>query len=318
MKVAAISFTDNGAKLIEEIKNRCSDPELITGPDVRECFEKRLPILFVGACGIAVRLIAPHLKDKLTDPPVLVMDEAGGYIIPILSGHVGGANDLARKLAEVTGATPVITTATDVNQTFAIDEFAMENHLTIQNKDRIKTVSGKVLKGEPIRISIEGFPPGEDVDVVIGDRRESEETVAKDILAKALWLTPKHYVIGIGCRKGKTCPEIEAPVQQALESLGITYDDIYAFGSIDLKAEEEGLLDFSRIHRIPFVTFPAELLEQAVGDFTPSEFVKETTGVDNVCERAAALLAGNRGTPVLKKLAENGVTVAIYRRKQEF
>ena len=112
-------------------------------------------LLFIGACGIAVRAIAPWVANKLNDSPVLVMDELGTYVIPILSGHVGGANELAVKIGEMTGSIPVITTATDLNKSFAVDIFAKKNYLYIENKDGIAKVSSKVLRGEKISIAIE-------------------------------------------------------------------------------------------------------------------------------------------------------------------
>ena len=114
-------------------------------------------LLFIGACGIAVRAIAPWVTNKLYDSPVLVMDEMGTYVIPILSGHVGGANEIAVKIAEMTGSIPVITTATDINGRFAVDIFAKKNYLYIENKDGIAKVSSKVLRGEKISIAVE--PP---------------------------------------------------------------------------------------------------------------------------------------------------------------
>lgn len=114
-------------------------------------------LLFIGACGIAVRAIAPWVTNKLYDSPVLVMDEMGTYVIPILSGHVGGANEIAVKIAEMTDSIPVITTATDINGRFAVDIFAKKNYLCIENKDGIAKVSSKVLRGEKISIAIE--PP---------------------------------------------------------------------------------------------------------------------------------------------------------------
>ncbi len=313
MKIAAISFSDTGARLIKSIKNSMEKmgitPEVYGKSEhssiVERCFSDGTPLLFVGACGIAVRLIAPFVKDKLTDPPVLVMDEGGKNIVPILSGHVGGANELALLIGEATGAEPVITTATDVNNAFSIDSFAKENHLTINNKEAIKAVSSKVLKGEPIRIQVLSDLLEKAPDVEIGLDQKSD---------RSLFLSPKRYVFGIGCKKGKSFSEIEERVEKAIRELSLDYSDIYAFGSIDLKADEEGLILFSQKHRIPFVTFSPDLLMKAKGDFSSSDFVKEKTGVDNVCERAAVLLTNNRGDLIMKKRAGNGVTVAVARR----
>lgn len=326
MKLVAICFSKNGTELLKRLKDCLKGDEVLclckmsgdidedsgiqaitgeTADIVRDCFDNQTPLIFAGACGIAVRLIAPFITDKLHDIPVIVMDELGQNVIPILSGHVGGANELSERIANVLGAKAIVTTATDINKTFSVDSFAMENRLKINNKDGIKDVSGKVLRGEPIRISIEEFPPENGADVVI-----SENSISRDYL----WLSPKKYVLGIGCKRGKTREEIENAVKEALFKLDIDYDDIYAFASIDKKADEKGLLDLSAFHRIPFVTFSAEILQKVEGDFESSDFVKDTVGVDNVCERAAILLTGGKGELVLRKQARDGVTVAIARR----
>ena len=120
-----------------------------------EQMNKRRSLLFIGACGIAVRAIAPFLTDKLNDVPVLVMDEQGRFVIPVLAGHVGGANELAVSLAERMGSTPVITTATDLNHCFAVDLFARRNALHIVNKDGIAKVSSRILAGEEVTMAVE-------------------------------------------------------------------------------------------------------------------------------------------------------------------
>ena len=120
-----------------------------------EQMKKRRSLLFIGACGIAVRAIAPFLTDKLNDVPVLVMDEQGRFVIPVLAGHVGGANELAVSLAERMGSTPVITTATDLNHCFAVDLFARRNALHIVNKDGIAKVSSHILAGEEVTMAVE-------------------------------------------------------------------------------------------------------------------------------------------------------------------
>lgn len=248
-------------------------------------------IVFVGACGIAVRMIAPFVRDKLTDSPVIVMDEMGQFVIPILSGHVGGANALAMRLAGVVGAVPVLTTATDVNQTFAADVFAKQQRLTIQNKEGIARVSSKILAGKM-------------ADIVIAT---DEKALSHGILR----LKPKEYTLGIGCRRGKSYAEIRDFVDKRLKMLGITMRDVNAVASIDRKRDEEGIIRLANANRIPFLTFSAEQLNHISGDFTPSEFVNSQVGVDNVCERAAMAAAGDQAKLVLPKTAENGMTLAV-------
>ncbi len=132
---------------------------------VKEAFQEKEAILFVGAAGIAVRLIAPWVQDKLKDPAVLVIDEQGRYAIPILSGHVGGCNELAETAAQILGAEPVITTATDLRQAFAVDVFAAENELVISDRELAKQISAAELRGEKIGFfsdyPVDGIVPAE-------------------------------------------------------------------------------------------------------------------------------------------------------------
>ena len=285
--------------------------------------EQKNALIFIGACGIAVRAIAPNIVSKLEDSPVIVMDEMGHYVIPVLSGHFGGANALAVLIAEKSGAPPVITTATDVNHKFAVDVFAKANDLFIENKEGIAKVSSKVLRGEMIKIAIEEghwaeknkvpkaislvtYPPEEVVDVVI--------TSENKVFDAALTLRPKEYVIGAGCRKGKNYSELEQFITETLAKAGITVHQVYALASIDVKAKEAAMIQWSQVHKAPFITYSKEQLEEVEGDFMESEFVKKTVGVGNVCERAALKAAGLNGKLIFEKYAEDGMTLAIAKR----
>lgn len=280
-------------------------------------------LLFIGACGIAVRAIAPWVVNKLYDSPVLVMDELGTYVIPILSGHVGGANEIAVKIAEMTGSIPVITTATDLNKSFAVDIFAKKNYLYIENKNGIAKVSSKVLRGEKINIAIEShgyghdsrfanqikivdFPPKQPVDVII--------TTGNCGYNADLVLRPREYVLGMGCKRDKEPEKIAGYVDQTLTALGISKNQVYAICSIDKKRDEAGFLQWSSLERIPFITYSAEELEDVEGDFEVSQFVKSQVGVDNVCERAALKGCGEGGELVYRKHASDGMTIAVAKR----
>lgn len=289
--------------------------------------EDRKALVFIGACGIAVRAIAAHITDKFHDSPVLVMDEQGSFVIPILSGHMGGANELAVLLAEKLGAAPVITTATDLNQRFAVDLFARKNHLWIENKDGIARTSAKALAGKKMTISIQGnrvreadqaameakrlqlvpYPPAVQVDILI--------TSEKPIVPAGILLRPKTYVLGIGCKKGKEADRIADFAERMLQELGIRPEQVYALASIDRKAEEAGILAWSRRHRIPFFTFSQEELERVEGEFHESEFVRSAVGIGNVCERAALAACGSGGILIREKYAEDGMTLAAAKRE---
>lgn len=295
---------------------------------VRDCFAWHLPILFIGACGIAVRAIAPHVQDKLSDSAVLVMDEKGEFVIPILSGHAGGANSIARKIAARTGARPVITTATDVEGLFSVDVFAVQNGLRIWNREGIRKVSSKLLAGEKVTIAWEEdilcedkvLPKGlekvafsenyVDVRIVTKQTEALYETEPK---GQALLLVAKDLAIGMGCKKGKSTEELRSFLLWHLPKHWER--DAFAIASIDLKAKEEGLGMVSSFYHLPFLVYSAEELKRVPGTFSESEFVRETTGVGNVCERAALCAAGDGGELITRKTAGDGITLAVARRK---
>ena len=293
MNISIITFTENGTKLAEKIRQafvsakteEAKNLGLSLSDWTRQQFAEKNAIVVIGACGIAVRMIAPFVAD--------VADEAGTFVIPLLSGHMGGANELAEQIARQIGGIPVITTATDVNHTFSVDLFAKKCGLSIYNREGIAKVSAKILDGKT-------------PDIVIS----SEKT---DLEQGVLGLQPREYILGIGCRRGKSFEELDAFIQKWLDHAGIEKRLVRAAASIDLKKEEKGLLRWCMANRIPFLTYSAEELKQVKGDFQESSFVKEKTGVDNVCERAAMKAANEEGTFILRKQAENGMTIAIVK-----
>ena len=281
-------------------------------------------IIFIGACGIAVRAIAPWVKDKFEDVPVLVMDELSGVIIPILSGHLGGANRLAMMIAGEMDLQPVITTATDLHRKFAVDLFAADNDLKIENREGIAAVSAKILAGEDVTFSIEG-DVGSDYLTVLKQLKmiPYEKNQNTDILIStqndrkngSIVLRPKEYVVGIGCKRGTSFEKLDGFIKEVFEENGLDSGLICAVASIDLKRKEEGIHQISKRRKIPFVMLPAETLESIKGDFSSSEFVEKTVGVDNVCERSAMAVAGEGGELIVSKTAKDGMTIAVAKRK---
>lgn len=328
IKTAVICFTGKGLKLAKNIKHNAENEQyefelygkfegLEEYPKVEvplsewtlEKQKNKYGLVFIGAMGIAVRAIASGLESKLSDAPVVVVDELGLNVIPIVGGHVGGANELAIHIAEAIGARPVITTATDLEGSFSVDLFAKENNLSIYNKDGIAKVSSKALEGKPVRICIENFPPNNhEADVIIS----GDEAIKNRLPGTAdILLCPKKYAVGIGCKKGTSYDDLRAYFDKVIKDNGVSLNEVGAIASIDLKENEEGIIELCRYLRIPFITFTAVLLSQAKGEYEESDFVKETVGVGNVCERAAMLLTGNRGKIIQKKISENGMTIAI-------
>ncbi len=307
---------------------------------VGEWFQKADALLFISALGIAVRSIAPFLEHKSKDPAVLVMDESGKFCISLLSGHAGGANELTDKVAKQMGAIPVITTATDREGKFAVDEFARKNRLLVTDWELAKRCSVGILEGEMLgfftEIPIHGKAPKElfyreltyenalNVGEVLECKNSAGDLIKRGVLIsyrewetlpfpETLQLIPQSVIAGIGCRKGVSQEQIGEAVEHCLREEKICRESLAALASIDLKKEEQGILAYCHSRELPFFTYTAEELELVEGDFSESEFVARITGVSNVCERSASLASGGR--LICKKRVYDGVTVALAKKK---
>lgn len=347
MRISIISFTGRGIKLSYRLQ------ELLEGKHQVRLYTKKKPegdsvlakedcpyveenlaawtgrqfaeqdgLIFIGAAGIAVRAVAPYVRDKLKDPAVLVLDEADAFVIPILSGHYGGANELAEYMAGRLGAIPVITTATDQNRLFAADVFAAKNGLKILNREGIAAISSAILDRRRVTMQCGGEITGSVPEELRLLPLQSEEI--PDILVSAfvqkeqhalLQLCPAAYTVGIGCRRGKSCTELKAVVEKQLAGLGIHSRAIHCIASVAHKSREAGLLELAEEYGVPFWTYSPEELMAVKGVFSASDFVRQSVGVDNVCERAALAAAGEGGSLLVKKQAEHGITVAVAQRK---
>lgn len=317
MNLAYLSFTEKGEALANRLKDalggaaaRCN-AALPLAVWTAENFESKDGLVFVGAAGIAVRAIAPHVASKTTDPAVVVVDECAGYAVPLLSGHLGGANDLARKIASVCGAIPVITTATDANGAFAVDEWAKRQNCVVRNPEKIKKVSAKILAGGTVQVKSR-WPIAGEIPKQVKLTKEESCDVKLDLCAEskdALCLIPRIAVLGVGCKKGVSRQTLEDVLCGMLDKTGLDSHAIVSVASIDLKKEEPGLIAFCAAHGWPFLTYSAKQLQAVQGSFTSSDFVQSITGVDNVCERSAMLAAG--GTLYQQKNAGSGVTMAL-------
>lgn len=321
MSCAYLAFTDRGLALAHRLAqaqpgtvDRCGKDGVRLADWTSRNFARCNALVFVGAVGIAVRAIAPHCRSKATDPAVVVVDEAGQFAIPVLSGHLGGANALARALATACGAVPVITTATDVRGVFAVDEWAKQAGCTVLEPERIKKVSGRLLAGEPVgfwsEFPVNGTPPAGVSPAPSQQQADFALTLFPQ--GEGLHLVPVIGVLGVGCRRGTTAQQLEAAFAAFCARCALSPRCICAAASIDLKQNEAGLLEFCAAHRWAVSFYSAGQLKAVPGSFTPSAFVCSVTGVDNVCERAAALAA--RGTIRIPKQAADGVTFALALR----
>jgi len=329
MKVAVFAYSRQGCKTARKVMGyfagdevRAYTMERFEEPDFGAIERPSKPfyepifawadaMVFVGAVGIAVREIAPFIRSKLTDPAVVSMDELGHYVIPLLSGHIGGANDLALSLAEVVEGTPVVTTATDINKKFSVDAWAARKGLAITNLNIAKSVSAEILE-RPVPVKSD-FPIVTELPngVVAADSGNIGIYIScskEKPFEETLLLVPPVLHLGIGCRRGTPVEKFREAVDSVLKEYNIHPKAIKQVTSIDIKSNEEGLLEFCKERNLPAVFYTAEQLWEVPGEFTPSQCVLRFTGVDNVCERSSMIGAEKL---LVKKTIRNGVTVAI-------
>ena len=294
--IALTAFTERGKELAMTLAaalgGHVREKDRPLADWTAESFLSRETLVFVGAVGIAVRSIAPYIRSKASDPAVICVDETGRFVVPILSGHLGGANALAKQIAALTGGEAVITTATDLNGRFAVDLWAKAQDDVIVSYRR----------REPLN-HCHCEPVTDVTDVAI---RPPE----------ALQLVPRVLTLGVGCRRGTDVDTLEAAFRQFCSERGIVPEAIECACSIDLKQNEAGLLAFCEAHGWPLHFYSAQELRGAPGDYTASAFVESVTGVDNVCERAAVRSAGE--SLVEKKYALGGVTFALAERQRDY
>jgi len=337
MKIALISFSRTGFDLGEYIRAGLCDngheaaaytkskyvKEAISEPLsiwTKKQFKEADAIIYIGACGIAVRTIAPFLKNKEKDPGVVVIDEQGKFTISLLSGHIGSANRLTHEISKIINAAAVITTATDISNTFAVDVFAGENDLFISDMKLAKEVSAALLAGEAVGL-LSDFPIEGEVPEELGIVRKNKEnlpklgiyisaSLANQPFVQTLYLVPRVITVGIGCKKGVNKEAIQNAVKKVCDDLQIPLPALEQVASIDIKKEEPGIAAYCFENKLPFVTYSKEELEGIEGDFTKSKFVESRVGVDNVCERAAVKGSGY-GRLMQGKQAKDGVTAAL-------
>lgn len=288
MRIAIITLTTPGKILAEKIGGQifCMGRDFSNLKNfVTEIFNKFDAIIFICASGIAVRMIAPHIVSKLSDPAIIVIDERGKNVISLLSGHIGGANNLATEIAEKISANPVITTATDVEQKISADTFANNFGLIPESKEMIKKINSAILRGEEIFITA-------------GDYK--------------MKLLAKNLIAGIGCRRGISSEKIFTALEKSCAEINQPVERIKILASVDIKSDEVGLLECAKKISCEVKFFGVNELQKKISEYKliESDFVRKKIGAGNVCE-AAALCCVEHGKFALTKKIFDGVTVAL-------
>lgn len=343
-KIAVFALTKNGIKLGKTLSRKIDNTFLFCNSkgfksSVQKAFNRFDGLIFIMAAGIVVRTIAPFLKNKAVDPAVVVMDEKGRHVISLLSGHLGGANKLAKKTANAVGAKPVITTATDVNNLPCIEALAERFNLAIGDVKKLKKINSAIVNSRMVAFIDENEKRLEKIKGVVGPRGQgfrfcksiskagqfkadvnviiSHASRPRYIHSRAgitrhgfLLLHPKDLAVGIGCDRGVTSKEVEEALQTVLKRKGLSFLSVRNLASIDVKKNEKGLLRFAKKHSLKIDFYSKEQLAKMPLPSGFSEFVMGRVGVGGVCEPAALKSAGTKEI-LVKKQKSGRVTIAV-------
>jgi len=347
MKIVIITITRNGARLGAKPKSGFTESELYALPkylgtagsgsvpiegDLVSLFSRLWEqidgFICIMATGIVIRSVAPLLKDKTSDPAVVVVDDAGKFAISLLSGHLGGANELAERCAFMLGARAVITTATDANGLPSFDMLAKENGWIIEDISRVKILNSLLLDDEKIAVVddsglVRSFFHGQGRlqfhdSFVAGLRSEAKgflfvtnSLVPPQLRSETLLvLRPKNLVLGIGCNSGTAADEIEGVVLSNLKRLFLSPASIAAIATAEAKKDEAGLIEAAERFAVPLTCYGSQELNEVDVPSPPSDHALAAIGATGVAE-PAALLASGGGELILKKIKSGNVTLAV-------
>ncbi len=289
-------------------------------------------IVLFFALGAAVRLIAPLLQDKHSDPGVVVIDDVGRFAISVVSGHAGGANDLTRHCAHLLGAVPVVTTASDVHNTLAVDLLGDTMGWHRENSSQVTAVSAAIVNGEPVAILQEaGQRDWWDTSSQSDDAKRRGECLVSDCIksySAPTWprnlvpvkeglptivYRPPSLVLGVGCRRGVSFAALDLFTKTTVKAHHLSFQSITVLASADIKADEGALQMLAQHYSWRFETHTVEALKTVTAIATPSERVQRLIGTPSVSE-AAALLSSHNGQLVVCKQKGEAMTLAVARR----
>ena len=320
MKVGILAITEGGRKLAEKLAGELETAEFLAvdGGIARtlvKVWQRYDAFICIMATGIVVRTIAPLIKDKATDPCVLVMDEQGQHVISLLSGHLGGGNELAKLVAHLIGGTAVITTASDVLGLTSLDLWLREQQLVIENKEHLTGTSARLVNKGYLRLYFEGgvddaLPEG----LVLADRSENADIIVSNTTGwpdDVLLCRPKNLVVGVGCNRGAQVNEFEKALADLFTEVQLSPLSIRNLASIDLKKDEDGLLAFAADRGWQIDFFDKHQLNSVEG-VTISPAAMKAVGAAGVAEPAALLSAQSNELLVRKRKWQN-ITMAVAR-----
>ena len=349
-KIAILSITNNGRELalrIKEIMKNVdvffikkdtdykSDEVTVVNKGLKEfipqIFDKYDYLIFIMATGIVVRTIAPLIISKFSDPAILVMDEKGNNIISLLSGHMGGANEMTLYMSDLINSHPVITTATDVNKKSSLDMIAKKLNGHIDDfRDNVLKINSMLVNNEEVHLYIDGnykinhqgftlYDEKTDLDkvrnlVVVTNKKDINKILNKNIEnlnEKIIKVTPKDIVIGVGCKKNTDSDHMKNSLIKFLAEYNIDINAVKEIGSIEIKKDEKAIIDLAKFLDVKFKTFSVEEISKVDYLYEKSDWVKKNVGVYSVSDPVAHLLS--EGRVIINKQKYDGITFSIGR-----
>lgn len=330
MKIACFSFSDKGKVIGKVLSNidseeyqfnhyHNSDIEGGIKSILNNAWTDNDGLVFIAATGIAIRLINPFIEHKTKDPAVIVIDDLGRYVISLLSGHIGGANDLTNYISEKINGLAIITTASDSRGIESIDLFAQKKGYDMEDMNSITNLTSMMVNGRRI-----GFY-SEDKDiinysnlVILKDLENLDKDIegiilvsshtSNDIKIPYTILRPKNIHLGVGCRKGIEVHRIIEAIKTSFKDANLSINSIKSMGTVEVKKDEAGIIEAAEYFNCPLKIFTIEEISKVEDMFEKSQFVKDTIGVYSVSEPVAHLLGGQL---ITRKSKHNGITISI-------
>ena len=349
-KIAILSITNNGRELALKIKeimknvdvffikkdtDYINDEVIVVNQGLKEfisqIFDKYDYLVFIMATGIVVRTIAPLIISKFSDPAILVMDEKGNNIISLLSGHMGGANEMTLYMSDLINSHPVITTATDVNKKSSLDMIAKKLNGHIDDfRDNVLKINSMLVNNEEVHLYIDGnykinhngftlYDEKTDLDkvrnlVIVTNKKDINKILNKNIEnlnEKIIKVTPKDIVIGVGCKKNTNSDHMKNSLIKFLAEYNIDINAVKEIGSIEIKKDEKAIIDLAKFLDVKFKTFSVEEISKVDYLYEKSDWVKKNVGVYSVSDPVAHLLS--EGRVIINKQKYDGITFSIGR-----
>ena len=343
MKLAIITVTKKASKKGVEVKDflaptnrfetidvftllKYSDDNTIPMTDgfkntVSQIFNSYDSLYFIMASGIVVRTIALLLKSKDVDPAVITSDEDGKFIVSLLSGHLGGANELASLIAETIGGIPIISTASDVSGSIAVDTIAMKLKAHLRDLESAKDVTALIVNGEKVELKL---PKNMMVnsDFLCLDNCKKTKNIKSDTTGivvvsnrqniKLTQIIPKNIILGIGCRRDTLSKTILDGIESTMKEYNLHMGSIKHIATVDVKADEIGLLEACNRLNKKLIIIDRKHIKPIQDNYEGSDFVEKTIGVRSVSAPVAYLSSNKKGRFIVEKIRYNGVTISIY------